>query len=359
MEIIIDKQLRELRKKRSRKQEDLAQFLNISPQAVSKWERGERFPDITFLPAIAMFYDVTVDELLGVGEIRKKQKLEKYAIHSKKLWNQGNITELVALWRKAAQEFPNEAQCKHELMFALSGLDGSTGSDHKDEIISLGEYILRESTVQSWREGAVQVLCMVYRDVGNMEKAKEYAKMGGDSFATSDLLLGRILDGEEGKKKGLENLMVSLDATYCILHDLDRIAKCDGNLDSQIMLEEFYLRLLDLYFDDGNFGVHYAEAQEKHYALARLYAQKNDEKMVCGHLTAAAECALKFDALPEKVVYTSTLMKDHVYERINASKTYQESQTEYFLQLLQERNSPISVYCTRDWYAAIVDKMTL
>lgn len=40
MDIIIDKQLRELRAKRGNTQEDLATFLNISYQAVSKWERG-------------------------------------------------------------------------------------------------------------------------------------------------------------------------------------------------------------------------------------------------------------------------------------------------------------------------------
>lgn len=58
--------LKELRKKFGLKQVDLANSLRVSPQAVSKWERDENYPDIILLKKIASLFDVSIDYLLGV-----------------------------------------------------------------------------------------------------------------------------------------------------------------------------------------------------------------------------------------------------------------------------------------------------
>jgi len=57
--------IRELRIKKELKQNDLASALNISPQAVSKWENGENAPDIALLPKLANIFSVSIDTLLG------------------------------------------------------------------------------------------------------------------------------------------------------------------------------------------------------------------------------------------------------------------------------------------------------
>ena len=54
-----------LRKQQSLKQEDLARMLNISPQAVSKWENDVSCPDISILPHLAKILSVSIDELLS------------------------------------------------------------------------------------------------------------------------------------------------------------------------------------------------------------------------------------------------------------------------------------------------------
>ena len=52
-------------------QAKLADFLNISPQAVSKWERGTALPDIDLLIPLANIFSVTVDELLEKNDYEK------------------------------------------------------------------------------------------------------------------------------------------------------------------------------------------------------------------------------------------------------------------------------------------------
>ena len=54
-----------LRKKGNLKQEDIAAKLNISAQAVSKWENDLSAPDISTLPILADILNVSLDELLG------------------------------------------------------------------------------------------------------------------------------------------------------------------------------------------------------------------------------------------------------------------------------------------------------
>ncbi|MBQ9781316.1 MAG: helix-turn-helix domain-containing protein [Clostridia bacterium] len=64
MRLVIAKNLTELRKARGMTQLELAEKLNYSDKAVSKWERGESLPDITVIKTIADLFEVTVDYLI-------------------------------------------------------------------------------------------------------------------------------------------------------------------------------------------------------------------------------------------------------------------------------------------------------
>ena len=64
-----------LRKDKGLTQEQVAEILGTSPQTISRWETGTSTPDITMLPKIASYFDITVDELLGIKKGIKKQKI--------------------------------------------------------------------------------------------------------------------------------------------------------------------------------------------------------------------------------------------------------------------------------------------
>ena len=63
----IGKFLRKSRRRWGLTQSDVAEHLGVSPQAVSKWERGENLPDLAFLPDISKLLEVGVDEILNAG----------------------------------------------------------------------------------------------------------------------------------------------------------------------------------------------------------------------------------------------------------------------------------------------------
>lgn len=70
--------LKELRQEKGLIQERFAQELNVSKGAVAMWETGKRIPDSEMLKAIAKFFSVSVDYLLGESKFRNNEELIKY-----------------------------------------------------------------------------------------------------------------------------------------------------------------------------------------------------------------------------------------------------------------------------------------
>ena len=64
--VLIGKKIRALRKQRKISQEVLAKHLGVSFQAVSKWEKGDSMPNVSFVPEIASFFGITTDELFSI-----------------------------------------------------------------------------------------------------------------------------------------------------------------------------------------------------------------------------------------------------------------------------------------------------
>lgn len=100
---IVAKNISELRQKRSMTQLELAEQLNYSDKAVSKWERGDSLPDISVLCDIAALFSVPLDYL--VTEEHSKEEVSKYANAPR--YSRGIITSLAVLivWFVAVSVF--------------------------------------------------------------------------------------------------------------------------------------------------------------------------------------------------------------------------------------------------------------
>ena len=77
MEINIGKQIKKLRTEKGVTQEELAKYLNITFQSVSKWETESASPDTALLPKIAVFFGVSIDDLFSVGDINHFERVDK------------------------------------------------------------------------------------------------------------------------------------------------------------------------------------------------------------------------------------------------------------------------------------------
>ncbi|RZH99880.1 XRE family transcriptional regulator, partial [Staphylococcus condimenti] len=75
--IRLSTKLKQERVKRSITQETLANYLNISKTTISKWENDLLYPDITMLPMLARFFNISVDELLNYNDSISNEEMKQ------------------------------------------------------------------------------------------------------------------------------------------------------------------------------------------------------------------------------------------------------------------------------------------
>ena len=156
--MIISDILRKLRQKLELTQEELAEKIGVSGQAVSKWERNECYPDITLLPGLADIFEVSVDELLGVKTEEKNEKLNDIYVQSHTLASQKKFNEAYELIQSAQKIFPVEMMGCMAMTFSLDN-----SSKNITEAITLYERLLNENISNKLRGTVLAALCHLYK----------------------------------------------------------------------------------------------------------------------------------------------------------------------------------------------------
>lgn len=241
MTLKIGKKIKELRRQQDITQEKLADYLNISYQAVSKWENGLALPDITLLPKLANFFGVSTDELLDLKTSENEIELKEYEKQYHELGRKGKVLEKIELSRKVLDLYPRNYQWMLNLAYGLVSYGATTEQqkyrkEHKfiEEAIGLCERILEDCTVDGIRHGAIQILCYNYPHIDKKEEAIRLAENMPDMFTCKEMLLSRIHSGEDCLKQSQHNLRYMIDHSSSILYEM----ACRSDLRQGFTVEE-------------------------------------------------------------------------------------------------------------------------
>lgn len=162
--LYLSENIRKYRTKKNLTQEELAQYLQVSAQSVSKWERDESCPDITLLPALANIFETSVDLLLGMDTIRAEET--RWQMHSEatNLQKAKRYNEAEKVYRDALRFYPNDAS----IILGLAGVLALQGKT--EEAI---EFTEKGLTGAGEKQKATMraVLCFLYLKTGKKEKA--------------------------------------------------------------------------------------------------------------------------------------------------------------------------------------------
>ena len=183
--------IKKLRRDRNITQEQLAELLGVSTNAVSQWECDKTAPDISHLPVLANIFEVSADILLeiDIAKSKKQSEIKEFTSKYAELHSQGKTEERLNLCRSLQKKYPNDETVRYYLMRVLQNgyIDESFG-----EIVMLGEQLL-DSDNMEYRTGAIRGLCFTYLHKGNRAKALQYA----DMIPPAEDLHVHVLEGNE------------------------------------------------------------------------------------------------------------------------------------------------------------------
>lgn len=222
MSIYFSEKIKSLRKKSDLTQEQVADIFHVSPQSVSRWETGANYPDVGILPHIAIFFKVTVDELLGTEEILGEVKAKEYIKDIRNLLNSGRLYDAIDTARKAVKEYPLNYDLQYHLLQALcTACSDESPEEFKNEIITIGRRILN-STDQNACLGHKVKLLQQYVKWGMKEEAEKILyTLPSEVWYTQDANAGLVLEGEEWRKN--QELRI-IRFTYLLCHFINAYA---------------------------------------------------------------------------------------------------------------------------------------
>lgn len=316
--------IKELRKEKNITQEKLAEYLGISFQAVSRWENGLAYPDVTLVPQLARFFEVSTDFLFDMENTWQEEEKEKYKKEYVNLCKEGKLEERFTRMRQALKEFPREYLFMISLAETME-LYGEGTSKQKEiyaknnfskEIESLCLRIKEDCTDDSIRQRTIPLLCKQYVLHGKNEQALQLANTMTSVKYAKEILLAEILSGEEKQKQLQQNMLGAIDYVATTL--VNMAFRKEYGFSSSLTLEEkvSYVmaanQLYQILISDGNYQFYHRIICWNHRRLAELYCALRQNKKAVEELILAEKEAIKYDNLTE-FAYTAPFVNQLIY----------------------------------------------
>lgn len=364
MNINIGTKIRELRLRNELTQNDLAEFLGVSSQAISRWEIGITYPDLELIPSIANCFNVTIDELFGC-EGEREERISRIIAEADALALDGddgvNIQKRLTILRNGLVEFPRNERLMYQLAAMLSyagwrtiGQSGHYDEDgylvndierHADngywtESIKLFEELMLQTKDREIINNSTYDLATLYNCLGQHHKALTLIDQMPQIWYSREMLRPYATDGKQAYQFFAEALLKCAEGFAKVVPQLifGRKSNCDD--DFAIRMIEGVIKIFEFVFEDGNMGPYHCSVSDLKCYLSIHQWRNGFHDEAFKSLDEALEHAKKRDAIMSSAdpdpKYTARLLAD-------VSMQKRKWGTEGFAKTLSER-FPIWIY---------------
>lgn len=235
----IGKKIKELRKQRGITQEQLAESIGVSFQAVSKWETGIALPDITLVTILASYFGISTDELFAFNISKIETEVTNIA---KEAYNyrESDPSRSRIIIENGLKKYPENDILLSSLLYVLNY------SEYPDETIALANIIIEKTARNDLKYDALRFLAYAYKAKGDLDSAKACIEQIPEIHFNKLTEMAYLLSGNEKFDVAQKQKLVSFENLIQMMWKVAEYYAETGEYDKAIIEIKKALQLIDI-----------------------------------------------------------------------------------------------------------------
>lgn len=263
MEIRLGEKIKSLRKQKNMSQEVLAQVLGVTFQAVSKWETGAAMPDVTMIPAIARFFEVSTDELFDFNRIEQEEQVLELCGKAAE-FRFSDTAKSEAMLRDALKQFPGNDIILNNLLYTMRAPERS------EEVVTLCKSILEVTKYDDVKYDALRILAETYHAMGQQALVKPTLEQIPEIYFSKVELAAKLLEGEEAMEAARMQAYLSRDDLLDMLSRMAQLCREAGDKARSEEYAELTRKVYDL-FEGRDDDLGYDQGREREWLKETIW----------------------------------------------------------------------------------------
>lgn len=255
----IGTKIKELRKQRGITQEQLANSIGISFQAVSKWENNLALPDISLAPILASYFGVTMDDLFDFHLTELEQKVDAICKEAYQ-YRESDPPKSRAILEEGLKQYPDNDILLNNLLYVINY------TECPDETIAIASKLSETTRESDVKYDSLRFLAYAYKAKGDIDSAKAALEQIPEIYFTKLTEIAYLLDGKEKFEAAEKQKWISFEDLLQMMQKLAECYEAEGDIAKAIEETEAALQLLPILKNEA-FDI-YVEFFEKQ--IARL-----------------------------------------------------------------------------------------
>ena len=217
--------IKELRKQRGLRQEQLAEAMGVSTASVSKWETNQTFPELTLLAELADFFEVSMDTL--VGHRLHAERMETMIAQMKQAADERSEETAAALCEKLLRNYPNSDRVADACADVLYQLFIYTGKKlYMERCIEETKRLmtLKQGEPEWQRLERIHDLGNQHELLGQWDMAKDYYEQSNVSGSSDIAIAGCLLKQEKPREAVCKLSDALVETVFQLYHAMNKLA---------------------------------------------------------------------------------------------------------------------------------------